>query len=65
MFRLQDLQCGSSTTPPTVGHSKPKIFEKFSKIKRIAAIPIPKSKTPKAVKTEPNPSGFPLDGNFD
>ena len=41
-------------------HSNPKIFDRFSKLTRIKAIPVPKNKTPKAVKTEPNPRDFPL-----
>ena len=38
-----------------------KIFESFSRVTRIKEVPIPKNKTPKAVKTEPNPRGFPLE----
>ena len=41
-------------------HSNPKIVENFSRLTIIKAVPIPKNKTPKAVKTEPNPRGFPL-----
>ena len=41
-------------------HSNPKVFEIFSMPKMNELIPIPKKRTPKAVKTELNPRGFPL-----